>query len=197
MFSSRLLTVGAPTGVWSVIVISPMSEHSKFLLADSQIPYRVGQRAAVACRSRWPRRCTPAPARRSAPQDLVPIFPMELIEQEFSPQAADRYSGRSDGHLPPVARHAAVSRAAPGKGARYAGPHLLQVRRHQPGGQPQAQHGGGAGVLQQARRHQTPGHRDRRRAVGQRAVAGLPACSAWNARSTWCASATTRSRTAA
>ena len=49
------------------------------------------------------------------PQDLLPLFPMELIEQEFSPQAAHRYPGRGDGHLSPVARHSAVSRAAPGE----------------------------------------------------------------------------------
>uniref|UniRef100_Q01UH5 Tryptophan synthase beta chain n=1 Tax=Solibacter usitatus (strain Ellin6076) TaxID=234267 RepID=Q01UH5_SOLUE len=62
-----------------------MSEHSKFLLADSQIPT-----AWVNVLPSLPEPLDPPlhPATREplTPQDLLPIFPMELIEQEFSPQ---------------------------------------------------------------------------------------------------------------
>ena len=62
-----------------------MSEHSKFLLADSQIPT-----AWVNVLPSLPEPMDPPlhPATRSplTPQDLLPLFPMELIEQEFSPK---------------------------------------------------------------------------------------------------------------
>jgi tryptophan synthase beta chain len=61
-----------------------MSEHSKFLLADSQIPS-----AWVNVLPSLPEPLDPPlhPGTREplTPQDLLPIFPMELIEQEFSP----------------------------------------------------------------------------------------------------------------
>jgi tryptophan synthase beta chain len=61
-----------------------MSEHSKFLLADSQIPS-----AWVNVLPSLPEPLDPPlhPGTRAplTPQDLLPIFPMELIEQEFSP----------------------------------------------------------------------------------------------------------------
>jgi cysteine synthase len=63
----------------------PMSEHSKFLLADSQIPT-----AWVNVLPALPEPLDPPlnPKTRAplTPQDLLPIFPMELIEQEFSPK---------------------------------------------------------------------------------------------------------------
>jgi tryptophan synthase beta chain len=62
-----------------------MSEHSKFLLTDSQIPS-----AWVNVLPSLPEPLAPPlhPATRSplTPQDLQPLFPMELIEQEFSPK---------------------------------------------------------------------------------------------------------------
>ena len=62
-----------------------MSEHSKFLLADSQIPS-----VWVNVLPSLPEPLDPPlhPATRAplTPQDLLPLFPMELIEQEFSPQ---------------------------------------------------------------------------------------------------------------
>ncbi len=61
-----------------------MSQNSKFLLADSQIPS-----AWVNVLPSLPEPLDPPlhPATRAplTPQDLLPIFPMELIEQEFSP----------------------------------------------------------------------------------------------------------------
>ena len=63
-----------------------MSEHSKFLLADSQIPS-----AWVNVLPSLPQPLEPPlnPATRQplTPDALAPIFPMELIQQEFSPQA--------------------------------------------------------------------------------------------------------------
>ncbi len=62
-----------------------MSEHSKFLLADSQIPT-----AWINVLPSLPEPLEPPlnPQTRTplTPQDLLAIFPMELIEQEFSPQ---------------------------------------------------------------------------------------------------------------
>jgi tryptophan synthase beta chain len=64
---------------------SPMSEHSKFLLADSQIPA-----AWINVLPSLPEPLAPPlhPGTRQplAAADLAPIFPMELIEQEFSPK---------------------------------------------------------------------------------------------------------------
>src|ERR1035437_9735378 len=69
----------------SVIVMSPMSEHSKFLLADSQITS-----VWVNVLPSLPEPMAPPlhPGTRAplSPQDLLPLFPMELIEQEFSLQ---------------------------------------------------------------------------------------------------------------
>jgi tryptophan synthase beta chain len=62
-----------------------MSEPSKFLLADSQIPA-----AWVNVLPSLPPLDPPLhPATRAplTPDDLLPLFPMELIEQEFSPKA--------------------------------------------------------------------------------------------------------------
>jgi len=63
----------------------PMSEHSKFLLSDRQIPT-----TWVNVLPSLPEPLDPPlhPGTHAplAPQDLQPIFPMELIEQEFSPK---------------------------------------------------------------------------------------------------------------
>jgi tryptophan synthase beta chain len=62
-----------------------MSETSKFLLSDSQIPT-----AWINVLPSLPEPLAPPlnPQTRAplAPEDLTPIFPMELIEQEFSPR---------------------------------------------------------------------------------------------------------------
>jgi len=63
----------------------PMSGHSKFLLADRQIPS-----AWVNVLPLLPEPLAPPlnPQTQAplTPQDLLPLFPMEVIEQEFSPQ---------------------------------------------------------------------------------------------------------------
>jgi tryptophan synthase beta chain len=62
-----------------------MSEHSKFLLADSQIPS-----AWINVLPSLPEPLAPPlhPQTQAplGPQDLLPLFPMEVIEQEFSPK---------------------------------------------------------------------------------------------------------------
>ena len=150
-------------------------------------PLGLGQRAALASRSRWTPPLNPRTRTPLGPQDLAAHLPDGADPAGILAPAGDRYSRRSDGHLPAVARHAAVPRAAPGEGARYAGPHLLQVRRHQPGGQPQAQHRRGAGVLQQARGHQAAWPPKPARGSGAARWRWPASCSAWSARSTWCA----------
>ena len=69
-------------------------------------------------------------------------------------------------HLPPVAAHPALPRAAPGGGLGNSGPHLLQVRRRQPRRQPQAQYLGRPGFLQQGGGRQAAHHRDGCRPMG-------------------------------
>ena len=62
-----------------------MSEHSKFLLADSQIP-SVWVNVLPSLKEPLDPPLNPLTKSPLAPQDLQPIFPMELIEQEFSPK---------------------------------------------------------------------------------------------------------------
>jgi len=60
-----------------------MPEHSKFLLADSQIP-TVWVNVLPSLKVPLAMPLNPSTRAPLAPQDLTPIFPMELIEQEFS-----------------------------------------------------------------------------------------------------------------
>src|SRR5512133_58756 len=66
------------------IVSSPMSEHSKFLLADGQIP-TVWVNVLPSLPEPMDPPLHPGTHAPLTPQDLAPLFPMELIEQEFSP----------------------------------------------------------------------------------------------------------------
>ena len=62
-----------------------MPEHSKFLLADSQIP-TVWVNVLPSLKVPLAMPLNPSTRAPLTPQDLTPIFPMELIEQEFSPK---------------------------------------------------------------------------------------------------------------
>jgi tryptophan synthase beta chain len=62
-----------------------MSEQSKFLLADSQIP-NVWVNVLPSLKEPLELPLNPQTRAPLTPQDLLPIFPMELIEQEFSPK---------------------------------------------------------------------------------------------------------------
>src|SRR5512133_2749909 len=66
------------------IVSAPMSEHSKLLLADSQIP-TVWVNVLPSLPDPMAPPLHPGTHAPLTPQDLAPLFPMELIEQEFSP----------------------------------------------------------------------------------------------------------------
>ena len=86
------------------------------------------------------------------PDDLAPLFPMDLILQEVT---QERYID-IPGEVLDVYRlwrpSPAVPRPPAGEGARHPGPDLLQVRGRLPGRLAQAEHRGAAGVLQRARR---------------------------------------------
>ena len=62
-----------------------MQEHSKYLLADSQIP-NVWVNVLPSLKEPLAPPLNPQTRAPLTPQDLAPIFPMELIQQEFSPQ---------------------------------------------------------------------------------------------------------------
>ena len=87
----------------------------------------------------------------------------------------DRDPGAGPRDLQAVAAGAALPGAAAREGARYPGADFLQVRGREPAGQPQAQHGGAAGLLQQGGRDHEALDRDRRRAVGLLARLRRPA----------------------
>ena len=109
--------------------------------------------------------------------------------------AGDRDPGGGPGDLQALAADAALPGAPPGAGARHPGPHLLQVRGGLARRLAQAEHGGRAGLLQQAGgiRKLPPRPAPASGARRSRSHAG---CSAWSARSSWSGSATTRSPTA-
>ena len=99
------------------------------------------------------------------PDDLAPLFPMELIGQEVSTER--------EIEIPSAVRDiyrqwrpTPLFRARPGAEARYAGAYLLQIRGGKPSWQPQAQYGRCPGLLQQAGRHQQACDRDRCWSIG-------------------------------
>ncbi len=103
------------------------------------------------------------------PDDLAPLFPMDLILQEVT---SDRYVDIPEEvqdvyrlwRPSPLHRAHRLEQAA-----RHPGAHLLQVRGRLAGRLAQAEHRCAAGVLQRQGRSTPPHHRDRRRAVGDRA----------------------------
>ncbi len=68
-----------------------MSEYTKYVLSDKDIP---SAWVNILPRLKEPMDppLHPATGKPLGPEDLAPIFPMSLIEQEFSPQAGDRHS---------------------------------------------------------------------------------------------------------
>ena len=99
---------------------------------------------------------------------------MSLILQEVSAEPRDRDPRAGARGLQALAPDPAVPGAAAGARARYARPHLLQVRGRLAPGLAQGQHRGGAGLRERRRRDQEADHRDRRRAVGLGAGLRLP-----------------------
>ena len=128
------------------------------------------------------------------PDDLAPLFPMELILQEVSTSSTST-SPRRCSTSTGCGAHPALPSAPAGDGARHARADLLQVRGRLAGRLAQAQHRGPAGVLQREGRHPAADHRDRRRPVGYRIGVRLRPVRA-RVRDLAGRAATTRSRTA-
>ena len=147
---------------------SVLPQRTQFVLDESRIP-RAWYNIAADLPAPLSPPLHPGTHQPIGPADLAPLFPMALILQEVS--------GEREIEIPDPVREAymlyrpvAPAPGAPaGEGARYPGPHLLQVRGREPGRQPQAEHGDPAGVLQQAGGRHAARDRDRRGPVGERA----------------------------
>src|SRR6188508_1642644 len=107
-----------------------MTRRTKFVLDEDRIP-RAWYNIAADLPVPPSPPLHPGTGQPIGPDDLAPLFPMALIGQEVSAEPA----------LP-----CPSSRAR----ARYAGPHLLQVRGREPGREPQAEHRDPAGLVQPA-----------------------------------------------
>ena len=106
----------------------------------------------------------------AGPDDLTPIFPMALIEQEVSPSRRSRSRTRSATRTGCGGRRRCSARAASSR--RSARPRRSSTStRASPRGLAQAQHRGPAGLRERAGRASRSSHRDRRRPVGL--VAGV------------------------
>ncbi len=155
--------------VYARAVAQPgVAEQTKFLLDESQLPrrwYNIRADMPTALRPVL----HPGTGQPVGPDDLAPLFPMELILQEVSEESEiaipDEVLELYRLWRPtPLYRAHRLERAV---GTRRA--HLLQVRGRQPARQPQAEHGGRPGLLQQEGGTHAARHRDRRGPVGQRA----------------------------
>ncbi len=144
------------------------SDETKILLRESEMPQRWYNIQPDLPAPLAPP-LHPGTGKPLGPADLAPIFPMELIKQEVTQEPVGRDPGRSAEGLPHLAASPLLPRASPGEGPGHTRSHLLQGRERQPGGQPQAEHLGAAGLLQQAAGREAHLHRDRRRPVGERA----------------------------
>ena len=150
----------------------PSDMTTKYLLSEKEMPTR-WYNIQADFKTPLPPPLHPGTGQPIGPQDLAPLFPMELIKQEVSQERWIEIPDEVRDILRLWRPTPALPRASAREGARYAGAHLLQVRGREPGGQPQAEHGHRAGVLQQAGGRRAPVHRDRRRPVGLGPVAGL------------------------
>ena len=145
-----------------------LTDKTRFVLDEERIP-RAWYNIAADLPSPPPPPLHPGTGQPIGPDDLAPLFPMELIKQvvsqdreiEIPDPVRDAYKLYRPSPAPPG--------ASAGEGARDPRPHLLQVRGRQPVGQPQAEHRARPGVLQQERGRDPARDRDRRRAVGERA----------------------------
>ena len=144
--------------------------QTKFVLDEIAGSRAPGTTSPPTCRSRRSPPLHPATLEPIGPDDLAPLFPMALIGQEVSAGARDRDPGARPRRLPPLPAEPALPGPPARARARYAGPHLLQVRGRQPGRQPQAEHGASPQAFYNKEEGvDAPRDRDRRRAVGERA----------------------------
>ena len=173
-----------------------MHEHSKFLLADSQIP-AIWVNVLPSLPEPLAPPLNPQTRAPLAPEDLAPLFPMELIEQEFSPQPEIDIPGE-------VMDIYRLWRATPLYRARRLEKALdtpAHIYYKYEGTSPAGSHKPNTAVAQAYYNKRAgikpPGHRDRAPGSGAARWLWPASSSGWNARSTWCASATIRNRTAA
>ena len=137
----------------------------KVLLPESALPERWYNIAADMPNRPQPV-LHPGTGQPVGPEDLAPLFPMELILQEVSeapeipiPEPV-RESSASGARRPSSAPIASSRRSGRSRGS-------LQVRGRLTGGEPQAEHGRRAGVLLEAGRSRAAGHRDRGAGSGE------------------------------
>ncbi len=158
-----------------------MSETVKVLLSEDEMPR---QWYNIQADLKHP---LPPPLKKDGspvgPDDLAPVFPMNIIEQEVS---RERWIDIPEPVLEKLSiwRPSPLCRAVNLEKALSTPAKILQERAIFPRRQPQGQYRRGPGLLQQGVRHQAHHHGNWRRPVGQRSP--WPArCSAWNARYTW------------
>ena len=172
-----------------------MGATLKYLLPESEIPtHWVNLLADLGPPPHPP--LHPGTKEPLGPEDLAPIFPMGLIEQEVStePEIEIPDEVREIYKLwrpTPLHRAHRLERALDTPAHIYYKYEGGLARRLA-----QAEHRRRAGLLQQARGRAQAGHRDRRRPVGLGAGVWPAGCSTWSARCSWSGSATTRSPTA-
>ena len=143
------------------------AERSTFLLDETQIPTQ-WYNLIPDLPSPPPPPTPPRHASAVRPDDLAPLFPMALIEQEVTTASyVDIPGGVLD-----VYRLLASLAPGPGAAARaVVGPPakiFFKVRGGQPGRLAQAEHRRPAGLLQPRGRNPVAHHRDRGRSVGHR-----------------------------
>ena len=165
----------------------------RFVLPESELPthyYNIAADLPVPL----PPPLHPGTREPIGPRDLAPLFPMELIRPGGQHRPRDRDPGGGPRGVPDLPADAAPAGDGAREGARHAGPHLLQERGRLAGGLPQAEHGHRPGLLQPRRRasrgwspRPAPG------SGGARWHSPAP-CSTSRRRSSWCGSATSRSR---
>ena len=142
-----------------------MADVTKILLDESEMPTQ-WYNIIPDLPSPPPPPLHPGTHEPVGPDDLAPLFPMDLILQEVSTDSLRRHPRRGAGRLPAVAAVAAVPGPPAGEAPRYPGTDLLQVRRCQPGRFAQAEHRGAPGVLQRDEGREEAHDRDRGRSVG-------------------------------
>ena len=153
---------------------APCPTTTKFLLTEDDLAkdwYNIAADLPLPGR----RRCILARCQPIGPDDLAPLFPMEVIKQEVSQERWIRSRTRSGTSTASGGRPRSIARTGSKRRSSLPdGSHLLQVRGRQPLRQPQAEYRRPASLLQQAGRRQADRHRNRRRPMGQLARPRLP-----------------------
>ena len=142
-----------------------MSDQVKYVLDESRLP-EAWYNLAADLPEPPPPVLHPGTGQPVGPDDLAPLFPMQIILQEVS---TDRFvaipeevrSVYRQWRPTPLFRARRLEQAP-----RYPRAHLLQVRRGLADRLAQAEHRGRTGVLQQAGRRHAPHDRDRGGPVG-------------------------------